>query len=54
MVSHLPRSPSAREPNVLPEPVPGVLLSLRSTGQTLRVFGFQVIAFLLGIALAFM
>ncbi len=54
MISRLPKHPSGNEPNALPEPAPGVMLSLRSKSQTLRVVGFQVIAFLLGIALAFM
>lgn len=54
MFSRLPHNPSASEPNDLPDPMPGVMLSIRSTGQTLRVFGFHVVAFLLGIALAFM
>ncbi len=53
MVSRLPSNASASELNAQPEPVP-VVISVQSKGQTLRVFGFQVIAFLLGVALAFM
>jgi hypothetical protein len=54
MVSPVPGNPSDNEQTGTAASPSNLRKSARYTGQTLRTYSFEVIAFLLGIALAFM
>ena len=54
MVSPVPGNPSMNEQTAVPEQAFGFQASARTAGRNLRNVGFQLIALLLGIALAFL